>query len=159
APLQQFTGRDSGRDQLLAFLGTQAPGVEIKLEVTRKEGKKTETLTVRLAEAPDSVPDKLPEPATLKKALEPRKTAGGAPMPQPKEEKKEDDKKPETGLIERSNAAKDHKFWIYVPDDYDANISYGLVIWLHPAGKGKEDDVKAFRNTWRDYCSDNHLIV
>jgi S1-C subfamily serine protease len=158
--LTQFTGQTSGRGELAAFLGSQTPGVEVKLEVTRKADKKTETLTLRLGEASDAVPDKLPEPATFKKALEPRKTAGAKPpMPMPKEEKKDDEKKPETGLLERSNAAKDHKYWVYVPDDYDPNIAYGLVIWLHPAGKGTENDVKIFRNTWRDYCADNHLIV
>jgi S1-C subfamily serine protease/predicted esterase len=161
-PPQPFTGIEaSGRDQLLNFLSTQAPGTEIKLEVTRKEGKKTETLTVKLGELPNSVPDKLPEPATFKKALEPRKTVGG-PMPpkdEKKDEKKDDKKKPETGLLERTNQAKDHQYWIYVPDDYDPNIAYALVIWLHPVGKGKEEDVKIFRNTWRDICADNHVIV
>ena len=27
-----------------------------------------------------------------------------------------------------------HTYWIYVPDNYDANIAYSVVVWLHPLG-------------------------
>ena len=168
-PLQQFTGGDaSGRDQLAGLLGSLTPGTELKLEVVRKEGAKTETVTVKLGELPDSVPDKLPQPASLKKALEPRKTGAKPPMPAPKEEKKDEDKKDEkkepkkkaeTGLLSRTNAAKDHEYWIFVPENYDANSSYALLVWLHPVGKGKEEDVKVFRDTWIDYCEDHNIII
>jgi poly(3-hydroxybutyrate) depolymerase len=105
---------------------------------------------------------------------------GGRPAPRPKggddkkegkkadkkEEKKEDakeekkeEKKAETGFFMRSNAARDHEYWLFVPEDYDKNISYALLIWLHPAGKGKEDDFKAFKEAWEDYCLENHIII
>src|SRR5262245_51255239 len=163
-PLREF----SGRDQLMTILSTSQPGQDVKLEVTRKEGKKTETLTVKLGELPDAVPEQLPKEASHKKALEPRKQAGGPPPPPPmkdgdkKEEKKDekkDEKKAETGLIARTSAAGDHQYWVYAPKDYDPNVAYGLVIWLHPAGKGKKEDIKEFTDTWEDYCADNHLIV
>ena len=165
-PLQPLTGGDiSGRDQLANLLNTLTPGTELKLEVVRKQVK-TETLTVKLGELPENVPDKLPTAASREKALEPRKTAGPQPpkKEEPKEENKKEDKKDakkkvETGLLSRLNAAKDHKYWIYVPGDYDPNISYALVIWLHPVGKGKEKDVKQFCDTWDDYCYWNHIIL
>jgi poly(3-hydroxybutyrate) depolymerase len=101
------------------------------------------------------VPEKLPEPATLKKALEPRKVVGNQPPPakQPR-----DDKKPETGTLKRTNASRGHEYWVYVPEDYDPNISYGLVLWLHPAGKGKKDDIEQMIANWQFTCDDNHLI-
>jgi len=33
------------------------------------------------------------------------------------------------------------------------------VVWLHPAGKTREDDVKKFRDAWEDYCTENHMIL
>jgi S1-C subfamily serine protease/predicted esterase len=154
-----------GRDMLMALLETAPPGLELKFEVTRKEGKKTETLTIKLAELPDTVPDKLPEIASAKKALAKPKL-GGPPMPpmpkddgEKKEEKKDDKKKPETGLLKRTNAAADHSYWVYVPDDYDPNISYALVVWLHPIGKSKDKDVDDFTDAWDSFCKDNHIIM
>lgn len=97
------------------------------------------------------MPEKLPQPATLKKAK-------AAVKPDPKDDKKEA-KKPETGLINRTTAAGDHSYWIYVPEDYDPSISHALLIWLHPAGKSKDADIKEFRNTWEDYCAKHHVIV
>src|SRR5208283_599355 len=98
------------------LMASLTAGTDIKIEVVRKDGKKTDTLTVKLDTLPDTVPDKLPEPATLKKE---------------DKDKKNDDKKEaakaETGLLKRTNAAKDHEYWIYVPSDYDPNISYALV--------------------------------
>ncbi|HXG12750.1 MAG TPA: PDZ domain-containing protein [Gemmataceae bacterium] len=150
--LQQVAGREA----LGAMLGALVPETEVKLEVVRQEGKKTETLTLKLGEVPALVPEKLPQPASQKKALEPRKGAG--PQPPAREEPK-DAKKPETGLLNRTSAAGDHSWWIYVPEDYDPNISHALLIWLHPAGKGKEDDIKEFKEAWQDYCGKHHLIV
>src|SRR5262249_23613261 len=122
-PLQAFQGREG----LANALSTLTPGSELKMEVVRKEGKKTETVTVKRAEFPDLVAEKLPEEASLKKALEPKKTVG-PPMPMPKpEEKKEDDKKekekPETGFFERKDTTGTRTNYYYVPGNYDANIA------------------------------------
>src|SRR5262249_55546422 len=147
-----------GREQLANLLSQFEPGKEIKLEVIRKEGKKTETLTAKLDVMPSTtpekdggmVPEKLPDLASAKRALEPLKAIGGGPKPKedPKDDKKDDKKdgkkddkkkeKAETGLLKRMNAARDHHYWVYVPDDYDPNISYALLVWLHPTGKNKE---------------------
>ncbi len=155
----------SGRDQLAAILSTATPNSRVKLEVIRKD-KKTETLTVTLGEVPnkgaaDEVPDSLPEDASKKKALEPRKQIPG-PMggakPEPAAPKKED-KKAETGVLKRKNPAGTHSYWVYVPRDYDPNISYALVIWLHPVGKDKEKDDEDLQDAWFTFCKDNHIIL
>jgi S1-C subfamily serine protease/acetyl esterase/lipase len=180
----------SGRDQFAAVIASVQPGTELKFEVKRKAGK-TETLTARLAEMPDTVPDELPAEASQKKALEPRKQVGprfpmppvggdkppepepmpprpkppqrppAPPTPPARDEapKADPKKKAETGLLNRTNAAADHQYFVYVPKDYDPNISYGLVIWLHPVGKNRKQDVEDFTDTWEDYCKENHLIV
>jgi poly(3-hydroxybutyrate) depolymerase len=76
-----------------------------------------------------------------------------------KEEPKKDPKNVETGYFERTNVARDHHFWMYVPEDYDPNIAYALVVWLHPAGKGTEKEIKKVVNTWDRICQDQHVIL
>src|SRR5262249_12960615 len=93
----------SGRDELTAILNHLLPGVEIKLEVTRKESKKTETIKVTLGTLSEEVPAKLSGEASRGKALTPRKAAAPPPVlgpgraapPKPPTPKKEDEKKDE----------------------------------------------------------------
>jgi S1-C subfamily serine protease len=129
-----------GRDQLASLLSNVPAGADVKLEVKRAGGK-TETMTIKLGEVLDEVPAKLPDKASAEKA-------------QAKKEAKVD-----TGLVNRTSAAGDHTYWIYVPKDYDPKISYALVVWLHPVGKNKKQDVEDFTDTWEDYCKDNHIIL
>lgn len=181
-PLASF----SGRDELTQILNHLTPGMEIKLELNRKESKKTETLQLTLGILSEIVPDKLPAETTRRQALAPRKTAPAMPpgpnllqpgtpprprrprkedekkddkKPEDKAEAKKEEKKPETGLLKRSTQAGDHEYWAYVPEDYDANIAHALVIWLHPAGKGKDKDTDQMINAWEDFCSDHHIIL
>jgi S1-C subfamily serine protease len=154
----------SGRDQLATLLAGATPGTKVKVEVLRKDGKKTDTLEVTLGEVPakgaaDAVPDKLPEEASKQKALEPRKAPGGGPTPPPPAPKKEDKKAAPTGLINRKSADGSHNYWIYVPSNYDPNVSHALLLWLHPVGKSKEKDIDDFLDPWISYCRDNHIIV
>jgi S1-C subfamily serine protease len=153
----------ANRDGLLTMLSTATPGMEVRLEVRRKGGSKTDTLTVKVGEMPDAVPADLPKEASLKKALQARKAAA-PPMAADGEEekpeaKRDPKKKPETGLLYRRDAAGDHQYFIYVPKAYDPNVSYALVVWLHPLGKNKKQDIEDFTDTWEDYCKDNHLIL
>jgi S1-C subfamily serine protease/predicted esterase len=161
----------SGRDELMALLNNQLPGNEVRVEVKRGEAKDLLNLTLRLGVMPDAIPDVLPEPATHQKALEVRKKVktDAKPMPpkkddkkdEKKEDKKEEKKPPENGLLKRTNAAGDHQYWIYVPDNYDPNIAHALVVWLHaPAkGKDKEQDADNMADIWDNFCADNHLIM
>jgi S1-C subfamily serine protease len=147
------------RDALLALMDVAQPGVEIKVEVTRKAGGKTETLTATLAVAPDVVPDKLPERASAKLA---KVKPGTKPPAAPKKDDKKDDKdekKFPTGFQKRTTAASDHTYWIYVPENYDPNIAHSVVIWLHPTGKNKEKDFDDLTWSWQEFCEDNHVIV
>jgi S1-C subfamily serine protease len=148
-----------GRDQLAGLLELARPGQSLKVEVKRKAGK-TETLTVKLIELPDAVPDRLPDNRSAKKALvrpgpKPRPKPGEkAPAPAPAPAKK-----PETGLMKKTTPAADHTYWVYVPDNYDRNISYSVMVWLHPLGKNKEKDIEDFVSSWENFCDDNNIIL
>jgi S1-C subfamily serine protease len=199
----------AGRDQLMQFIESQAPGAQVRLEVKRKDGKKTETLTVRLSSADSTVPETLPEKSSAGKALikpkespripampvpgetppkpgdpprqpgdpprrpeiprpQPRPGDDKPPLPKPPGADKPDTtnpprpsdpkKKVETGLLKRTNQARDHEYWILVPENYDPNVAHGLIIWLHSAGSGGKD-AGDLREIWEEYCSKYHLIL
>ncbi len=159
-----FTGEKRGRTQLIEWLNTQPPGTEIKLEVKRKANDKTETLTATLTDLPGSVPgvaaaipEKLPKEVSIKKALEPLESNN--PNIKPPKILEQNPAKAETGLMSKNTADGEHKFWLYVDEDYDPNIAHGILVWLHPPGKNKEEDAKKFRDVWDDYCAENHMIL
>ena len=128
------------RDRFLDLMARLRPETDVKLDVARKDGGKVETLPAKLTEPPDAVPEKLSEPASAKQGTK-------------------KDGKPETGLLKRPSASGDHTYYVYVPEKYDPTVAYALVVWLHPAGKVREDDVKKLRDAWEDYCADNHMIL
>jgi S1-C subfamily serine protease/dienelactone hydrolase len=74
------------RNALTALLDTMAPALEMKLEVKRKDGGKTETITVKLGEMPESVPDKLP-------AISSKREKDAEKKDEKKDEEKKDDAK------------------------------------------------------------------
>jgi serine protease Do len=166
----------SGRDAFVALLDGLAPGTEVKLELKRKDGDKTDTVKAKLAAMSDDVPDLPLDHDTAKRALEPRKQVAAVrptdPRARPaekKDEKKDDkkdeknedkkeEKKPETGLQERTTPAKDHQYWVFVPKNYDPNVSHALVVWLHAAGNGGKD-ARDMVSIWQDLCEDRHIIL
>jgi len=158
-----FTGEKQGRSQLLEWLNSQSPGTDVKLEVKRKDGK-TDTVALTLAPFPGTtladdwkVPDKLPQPATLKKSREPLETSN--PNIKPAKVFEKNLPKAETGLLKRNSNDGERKYWVYVHEDYDPNIAHALVVWLHPPGKTKDEDVETFTELWDDFCKDNHIIL
>ena len=62
-------------------------------------------------------------------------------------------------LQEDQRQTATHGYYVYVPEKYDPTVSHALVVWLHPAGKVREDDIKKFKGAWEDYCSQNHIIL
>jgi len=147
-PLQPITG---GRNQLLSLLEPARPGTALAIEVKRKAGGKTETVTVTLAGMTGDVPDKVPDNASAKKALTP---PGGKPPAAPP-------KAPEKlgQLVKQTTPAADNTYYVYLPENYDPNISCAVLVWLHPAGKNKERDFEDFSSTWNTYCDDHNIIL
>jgi serine protease Do len=181
--LVPFTGQTRGRSQLLDWLNTQAPGADVRIEVKRKEAKesKTETLSLQLDQFPGSllahdatVPEKLPQRASIKRGLAPLEQANPKVIPPKGDEpikpvvgddpakpkaKGDEPAKAETGTFKRTTADGQHTYWVFVPKAYDANVAHALVVWLHPPGKFKEDDVDDFVDQWEDFCRDANMIL
>ncbi len=170
------------RAALIAAIQRLAPGTEVKVEVKRKDGGKVETVQAKLVPAPDDVAEKLPLPSSAGKALEgvkPKDPPKKDPFPKDpfppkgplndcdaqdekkddkKEEPKKDKPKIETGLMTRANEALGREYWVYVPDNYDPNVSHGLIVWFHQAGQGGKDSEKMSK-TFEDFAADNHFII
>ncbi|MFT3882544.1 MAG: hypothetical protein QM703_23190 [Gemmatales bacterium] len=64
--------------------------------------------------------------------------------------------KPKTGFYEVNDTTSGHSTWYYVPEDYDPNISYGVVIWLQPAGETMQEGILS---VWKPICNQHHLIL
>jgi S1-C subfamily serine protease len=133
--------------------------------------------------ANDVVPVKLPAVASLKKALEPLEAGkvsdkiepGKGPTiieagkamekikagkaPEKKDPVDQEPKKVETGLLKRTSASGDRRYWIYVPKDYNPRISHGLVVWLHTPGKFSDETSEKTTDLWEEVCNDNNLIL
>jgi len=174
----------AGRDQFMAIMQNYRAGTPLILEVNRKDGGKTDTVEVALTQFPDEIPAELPKESSKEKALvapKPVEPAPGTPMLTPKKEdakkadpKKEEAKKDEakkdekekekekqkTGLqkIEGVGAAQ-RKFWVFIPENYDPNVSHGLIVWLHPAERGGGRDADDMVKIWEPFCEDHHFII
>lgn len=164
------------RAALLTALQRLTPNTEIKIEVKRKDGDKVESVTAKLVPAPDTVPEKLPLPSSAGKALEgqpkpkvdpkdpfgPPKKDSPALLESPEDpcgqDKKDDKPKVETGLLKRTNEALGREYWVFVPDNYDANKSYGLIVWFHATGQGGKDAEKMAK-IFREVCEDHNFIL
>lgn len=182
APLAPIQNRAA----LIAALQRFTPNTEIKIEIKRKEGDKVETVTAKLIPTPADLPEKLPLPSSAGKALEgqpkpkdklPKDPFGmEAPEDEPldcgqepkkdepkkdepkKDEPKKDQPKVETGFMKRTNQGLGREYWVFVPDNYDRNKSYGVIVWFHNAGEGGKDGEKMAR-TFRDVCEDHNFIM
>lgn len=65
--------------------------------------------------------------------------------------------KVETGLLQRLNEALGREYWLYVPDNYDPNVSHGLIVWFHDRTPGK--DGERLSSLFREFCEDHHFIL
>jgi serine protease Do len=161
----------SGRDQFMTMMQGYRSGSALTLEVKRKAGK-TESVDVVLGQFADEIPtdEQLPKESSKGKALVAVKPAGETPAPkkdegkkeEPKKEeaKKDDKEKPKTGLQKiDGTGGTDRKFWVFIPDTYDPNVSHGLVVWLHPAERGGGRDADDMIKIWEPYCEKYNFIM
>lgn len=151
------------RGQLIAFMSRVSADSEVRVEIQRKQGNKTEILTIKLASLPtDWLADKTPLPSSRAKALAvpmPPMPKGIEPGEEPKKAAKPvEKKKAETGLVRRQNKTSGREYWWYVPENYDPNVSYGVIVWFHAAGRGGKDADDVVK-IWGRFCSDHHFLI
>ncbi len=134
--------------QLLDLVGRTRPGEEISIEFLRGDEKKT--AKIKLTSIPNQVPADLrtwpiPVPVPSSEDNEDA-TDGGA----------EESEKIATGRLQREMAAHEHSYWAYIPEGYNPNHLYGLMVWLHPGGDTMEATI--YRE-WKSICNQRGIII
>jgi len=64
--------------------------------------------------------------------------------------------RPQVGRIDIKLPEFKNECIAYVPDSYNPQASYGLVVWLHPPGGTKEEELLA---RWKEACDKQNLIL
>ena len=68
-----------------------------------------------------------------------------------------DEKKAAVGLVKIKIPESQSECIAYVPENYNAKLSYGVVVWLHPpGGRAPIEELIAL---WKDLCARNDLIL
>ena len=141
-------------------------GKETKPAETKVE---TKTLKLKVGKLEEDLPAKLPMPSSREKALVKPKTPppgpgpkpqpDPAPAPKPDDEKKDDKDDFKKGLLtDLTNPTTGRSYWMYLPDNYDKNKSYGVIVWLHAAKPGA-NEAKDMKKIWEDYCDAANFIL
>ncbi|MEX2118043.1 MAG: PDZ domain-containing protein [Pirellulales bacterium] len=130
-----------GRDELAEALAALKVAQQVPLAIRR--GDETLSLEVELAAEPETVPDELPAPAGPAPAAEPEPADAEEAMPQ-------------RGVIALKVPEFQNDCLVYVPESYRTSASHGLVVWLHPAGGSKDDELVA---RWQGHCERLGLIL
>lgn len=148
--------------ELLDQLSRLLPDTQVKLTISR--GDEARTIDVTLGEMPKEVPTDVPSAAIPRPAVpaaqqgaEPAEKAATEPdKTEPEAAKQPDPEKPVTGRSTHQVPGSDRSFWLYVPEDYNADYRYTLMVWLHPAGNTLEAEVL---ERWKSICDQRGIIL
>ncbi len=95
------------------------------------------TVQVKLANIPNSVPGK------LNSAIIPRIN-------------NDESSRLKIGRFTQDVPAYQHSFWAYVPDNYNADYQYTLMVWIHPNDDTME---AALYKQWNPICEQRGIII
>lgn len=123
------------RMDLLPRVGIMEPGSDVDLEVSRSGNARRIKLV--LAALPESLP-----PRELPAG---RIDAGAS-----------DANRPPVGAVPLKIPEYPNETWAYVPEGYDANVPYGVVVWLHGSGGFDWPQLLA---RWKPLCDRHDLIL
>jgi len=101
--------------------------------------------------------DKSAEKVDLKAQLVAETAGVPAEMPPPRDRReKVEGERPHVGAFAVKIPEFENNCLAYVPENYDPQAQYGIVVWLHPPGGFKDDELVA---QWKDRCGRNDLIL
>lgn len=108
------------------------------LELTIEREGQTQTVSAALGTIPEAIPDDL---ATV--------SIPAPPVP---------DVPPEyaTGRFTTTLPGSEQEYWAYVPEQYNPDYEYALVVWLHPGGDTMEAELLRL---WQTECNRRGIIL
>lgn len=134
----KFNGTDlTAAAALLDQVSRLRPGEKGTLSV--QNGEKQSDVEITFASIPATVPEELRAVAIP--------TRGKQELP---------DKSLKLGRFTDKMPAHEHDFWAYVPEDYNPDFRYGLMVWLHPGGDTME---AAMAKDWQTLCDERGIIL
>lgn len=140
---------------LLDRIGRRRPGEKVALVWQRGGDEKTSEVT--LSAIPDEIPAELPSAAIPAAAKSEAPAAAPAAADQPAaQEEKAAEERPRTGRFTVEMPAHERSYWAYVPEDYNPEYGYGLMVWLHPGGDTME---AAIIERWKSICDRRGIMV
>ena len=106
-------------------------------DVTYRRGGQETTVTITLGTLPESIPDSL--------------ATSNIPAPNA------DGERPRTGRFSESLPGEERTaYWAYVPQQYNPQYGYTLLVWLHPAADTME---AAMMRLWQTECDRRGIIL
>lgn len=60
------------------------------------------------------------------------------------------------GRFHEQLLGSDNAFWVYVPQNYNPEFGYGLLVWLHPPGDTMEAELM---RGWQDLATEHGMII
>lgn len=123
-----------GRDSFAEDIGPLEAGQQIKLEYRR--GDETKTVEIELAGDIDSVPEQLPAARASRQPF-----VGDRPA---------------VGTLKLKLPEEKNECLAYVPANYDPQIQYGILLWLHAPGAFEDDKLI---KRWKAHCDYYDLIL
>ncbi|MEX0716692.1 MAG: PDZ domain-containing protein, partial [Planctomycetaceae bacterium] len=154
---------------LLDQIGRKRPEEKVTIHWLRGEEEKSAEVT--LAAIPDEVPAELPtaaipaapksekpaEPAVPATADANDEEAEAAPEANAADAEGADaPAAPRTGRFTKEMPAHERSYWAYVPDDYNPDYGYGLLVWVHPNGDTME---AAMIERWKSICDRRGIMI
>ena len=122
-------------EELFEHFASFSVGEKVKFDVHR--GTDTLSLEAQLAPLPEAIPAELP-PA------------------HPDSPAAAEEKKPAVGIVKIKIPESQSTCIAYVPENYNPKLSYGVVVWLHPPGGFKDQELVGL---WKDVCGRHDLIL
>ncbi|MFN0198075.1 MAG: PDZ domain-containing protein [Planctomycetaceae bacterium] len=127
--------------ELSDAIGRTMPGDAVKLTFIR-EKQRPQTLELKLGKVPNDLP--------------PTDLPVHPPLVVPATEALPAETTLAKGRFTETLPGRDDSFWAYVPEDYNPQLPYGLVVWIHPTGETHEAVCLA---RWKSICDTRGLIM
>lgn len=108
-------------------------------ELLISRDQKQQTVKVKLQSPPHTVEAELPTQAL------PSRTAA---------ENKKDEIK--TGHLKEELPGSESTYWAYIPENFNPDYEYGLMVWIHPPGNTMESTI--FKE-WKSICEQRGIII
>jgi len=118
--------------ELWDVVSRRRPGQSVRLQVVRSaHGKPKQSLRVEveLQTVPNDIPARVP--------------AEAVPPPKRRPEKVK------TGELLATEPSTQREYWAYVPDDYNPDYAYGLLVWIQPNAGDMQKEVMRL---WKPVC-------